>query len=63
MDEELKLFLRQISDHLKGRLDTMDARLEGMDGRLDAMKAGLEKMETTLLTEFHKWASPVETRA
>ena len=54
MDEELKLFLRQISDHLKGRLDTMDARLEGMDGRLDAMKAGLEKMETTLLTEFHK---------
>jgi hypothetical protein len=63
MDEELKLFLTQISDHLKGRLDAMDARLEGMDGRLDAMKAGLEKMETTLLTEFHKWASPVETRA
>jgi hypothetical protein len=22
----------------------------------------LEKVETTLLTEFHKWASPVETR-
>ena len=22
----------------------------------------LERMETTLLTEFHKWASPVESR-
>jgi hypothetical protein len=22
----------------------------------------LEKVETTLLTEFHKWASPVEAR-
>jgi hypothetical protein len=22
----------------------------------------LEKIETTLLTEFHKWASPVELR-
>ena len=22
----------------------------------------LEKVETTLLTEFHKWASPVELR-
>ena len=22
----------------------------------------LEKLETTLLTEFHKWASPVELR-
>ena len=24
--------------------------------------AQLEKVETTLLTEFHKWASPVELR-
>jgi hypothetical protein len=24
--------------------------------------ARLEKVETTLLTEFHKWASPVELR-
>ncbi|MGH9530144.1 MAG: hypothetical protein ACRD2S_09540 [Terriglobales bacterium] len=26
------------------------------------IKAELEKVETTLLTEFHKWASPVELR-
>ena len=26
------------------------------------ISARLEKVETTLLTEFHKWASPVELR-
>jgi hypothetical protein len=26
------------------------------------IKEELEKVETTLLTEFHKWASPVELR-
>ncbi len=26
-------------------------------------KGDLEDVETTLLTEFHKWASPVEMRA
>ena len=26
------------------------------------MDARLEKVETTWLTEFHKWASPVEAR-
>jgi hypothetical protein len=27
------------------------------------ISARLEKVETTLLTEFHKWASPVELRS
>jgi hypothetical protein len=26
------------------------------------IKEQLERVETTLLTEFHKWASPVEMR-
>jgi hypothetical protein len=26
------------------------------------LRGQLEKVETTLLTEFHKWASPVEMR-
>ena len=26
------------------------------------MEARIERTETALLTEFHKWASPVETR-
>jgi hypothetical protein len=37
-----------------------------LDERLDRVRVEfserLEKVETTLLTEFHKWASPVETR-
>ena len=28
----------------------------------DLLEERLEKVETTLLTEFHKWASPVELR-
>ena len=28
-----------------------------------ASKEDLEKVETTLLTEFHKWASPAEARS
>jgi hypothetical protein len=26
------------------------------------IRAQLERVETTLLTEFHKWASPIEMR-
>jgi hypothetical protein len=33
--------------------------LIAMEARLDAK---IEKVETTLLTEFHKWASPTEAR-
>lgn len=28
----------------------------------DWINAQLERVETTLLTEFHKWASPIEMR-
>ena len=34
-------------------------RLEKLEKRFDER---LEKVETTLLTEFHKWASPLEMR-
>jgi hypothetical protein len=33
--------------------------LVAMESRIDAK---IEKVETTLLTEFHKWASPAEIR-
>jgi hypothetical protein len=39
---------------------------EWLDERLGRVRVEfserLEKLETTLLTEFHKWASPVEMR-
>ena len=41
-------------------MDTeLKAYLEAMERRLDAK---IERVETTLLTEFHKWASPNELR-
>jgi hypothetical protein len=55
VDEELKEFLTKIAGH-------QDARMDKMDARLDAMDAKIEKVENTLLTEFHKWASPMDAR-
>jgi len=33
-----------------------------IDGRLEEVNARIERVETSLLTEFHKWASPTEAR-
>ncbi len=41
---------------IKGLLDERIERVESRFGER------LEKFETTLLTEFHKWASPIEMR-
>jgi hypothetical protein len=48
MDQELKQYL--------------DTKFAAMDGKF-ATKQDLERIETALLTEFHKWASPAEARA
>jgi ABC-type uncharacterized transport system involved in gliding motility auxiliary subunit len=37
----------------------INERLEQISRRFEER---LEKVETTLLTEFHKWASPIEMR-
>lgn len=52
MDTELKAYLEAMERRL-------DVKNEAMERRLDAK---IEKVETTLLTEFHKWASPHEAR-
>ena len=41
----------------KVELQRMEAKLERY-----ASKEDLERVETNLLTEFHKWASPAEAR-
>lgn len=41
-----------MDDGLREYLTAMEARLE----------AKIEHVETALLTEFHKWASPVESK-
>lgn len=33
-----------------------------METGLQQVRTEIERVETTLLTEFHKWASPVEMR-
>jgi hypothetical protein len=51
-------------------LELLEERLGKLEGRFDERFAKreerfderLEKVETTLLTEFHKWATPVEMR-
>lgn len=41
---------------IKGQLEQ---RVESLEERFEEQ---LQKLETTLLTEFHKWGSPVELR-
>jgi len=41
----------------------IDARIAASEDRMtERMIERIEKVETALLTEFHKWASPVVTR-
>jgi hypothetical protein len=55
---------------IEGRMVSMEGRMVSMEDRMVSMEARLrayvdqrcERVETALLTEFHKWASPVETK-
>jgi len=48
-----------MASHIRASEDRMTARIEATEARLEAR---IERTETALLTEFHKWASPVEMR-
>lgn len=50
-DEDKQWILEQLA--------RTDAKLERTETRLEEK---LEQVETNLLTAFHKWASPMETR-
>jgi len=60
VNEELKQFLTQIAERQDARIEALEGKLTAMEARLDAV---IEKVETTLLAEFHKWASPADARA
>ena len=51
---------RQLEKRADAIEERIDAKLAAMVARIDAR---IEKVETTLLAEFHKWASPAEARA
>jgi hypothetical protein len=77
MDQELKQYLDGKFAELDGKFAGKFAELDGKFAELDAKFAGkfaeldgkfatkqdLERVETALLTEFHKWASPADMRA
>lgn len=49
------------ANHIAGRIAESEQRMSALIAQsADRMSARIEKTETTLLTEFHKWASPVE---
>ena len=54
MDQELR-------QYLDAKFSQVDAKFSQMDAKF-ATKQDLERVETALLTEFHKWASPMEQR-
>lgn len=47
---------------LEAKIDGLEARIDGLEARIVGLDAKIERVETTLLTEFHKWASPLEMR-
>jgi hypothetical protein len=65
MDNDLKQYLEGMEARMFARFATKDD-LERTFAEMRATfatKEDLERVETALLTEFHKWASPAEMRA
>jgi len=60
MDNELKQYLEAMEQRLmKGTEERITAAVTASEERLIER---IRDTETTLLTEFHKWASPIDTR-
>jgi hypothetical protein len=52
---------QELRQYLDEKFAELQAKFEGLDAKF-ATKEDLERVETALLTEFHKWASPFEPR-
>jgi hypothetical protein len=69
-DEQFRDLFLALERFVAKRLDATDARITAVETGLDAkitavetrLDAKIEKAETNLLTEFQKWASPMEAR-
>ena len=52
-----------IEENTRGLTERLEQRFtEQLAGQQRDLSEKIEKVETTLLTEFHKWASPLEMR-
>jgi septal ring factor EnvC (AmiA/AmiB activator) len=54
--------LVNMSQQIDRRFEQIDRRFEQIDRRFEKVEQRIEHVETSLLTEFHKWASPTEAR-
>ena len=48
--------------HLDAKLQDLDDKIEHFGTKLQHLDDKIERVETALLTEFHKWASPTDAR-
>jgi hypothetical protein len=62
MDNDLKQYLEGMEGRINAKFTRLDGELADMRATF-ATKEDLERVETALLTEFHKWASPADMRA
>ena len=60
LDERLERFVETFDLRLERLEATFTERIQRLD---ESFSERLERVEARLLTEFHKWASPVELRA
>jgi hypothetical protein len=69
MDQELRQYLDGKFADMNIKFADMDAKFADINTRFADINArfgtkqDLERVETSLLREFHKWASPAEARA
>jgi chaperonin cofactor prefoldin len=50
-------------ERMNSRMDSFEERMNSrMENLEERMNSRVEHVETALLTEFHKWASPMEMR-
>lgn len=58
--EHLTVGIAAVEERLNARMEHLTIGFAASEERLNAR---IERVETSLLTEFHKWASPSEARA
>ena len=62
-DDDKQWFVTHIAGRIAESEERTSARIaEAIAEAEERMSARIEKTETTLLTAFHKWASPVDMR-
>jgi hypothetical protein len=60
MDNELKQYLDANFSRMDERFAILEQGVAALEQRVNDR---IERVETALLTEFHKWASPAEARS